>query len=357
MTPLDFQSRALPGCYQHDEIIDVRSPSEFALDHIPGAVNLPVLYDNQRVSVGTIYKQVSPFEARKCGAAIITAMISRHLESHFNHKPKTYRPFLYCWRGGQRSQSMATILGAIGWRVTVLQGGYKTYRIEVMEGLKSRIPQFQFRIIGGMTGSGKSLILRKLEEMGHQILDLETIASHRGSSLGAEPECPQPAQRLFESKIFAALNDLDPSRPVWMEAESHRIGDLLLPTGLWDALKTSQMVEIHAHVQARASFLIDQYQHYLINTPKLFKDIQSARRFVVTPEFRKFKALADQGRFQPATEILLESHYDPAYKNSTGKWFQSPTAAVDIKHLTTPNITKAAQQCINVFKSQERIGN
>lgn len=191
--------------HRFSDVIDVRSPAEFADDRIPGAINLPVLDDAERVRVGTIYKQVSPFEARKVGAALVSRNIARHIDDHFVRQGKDYRPLVYCWRGGQRSGSLATVLSQIGFRVTVLQGGYKTYRGEVMDRLRDLPKRFDFRILAGATGSAKTRVLRALDAAGGQVLDLEDLACHRGSLLGPEPDAPQPAQRLFESLLHHRL--------------------------------------------------------------------------------------------------------------------------------------------------------
>lgn len=194
-----------PDRPRFDAVIDVRSPSEFADDHIPGAINLPVLSDDERARVGTIYKQVSPFEARKVGAALVSRNVARHLDEHFADKPKDYRPLVYCWRGGQRSGSLTIILCQIGFRATVLAGGYKTYRGEVMDGLREIAGRVRFRVLAGRTGSGKTRVLRELAALGGNVLDLEELAVHRGSLLGSEPGCPQPPQRLFESRLHERL--------------------------------------------------------------------------------------------------------------------------------------------------------
>lgn len=194
-----------PDRPRFDAVIDVRSPAEFADDHIPGAINLPVLDDAERARVGTIYKQVGPFEARKVGAALVSRNVARHLDEHFADKPKGYRPLVYCWRGGQRSGSLAIILTQIGFRATLLAGGYKTYRHEVMDGLRELTPKLRLWVLAGRTGSGKTRVLRALAAAGEQVLDLEGLACHRGSLLGAEPGCPQPPQRLFESRLFERL--------------------------------------------------------------------------------------------------------------------------------------------------------
>ena len=194
-----------PDRPRFDVVIDVRSPAEFADDHIPGAINLPVLSDDERARVGTIYKQVNPFAARKVGAALVSRNIARHLDEHFADKPKEYRPLVYCWRGGQRSGSLAIILCQIGFRTTVLNGGYKTYRREVMDGLREVAGQLTCRVLAGRTGSGKTRVLWELAALGGQVLDLEALAVHRGSLLGSEPGSPQPPQRLFESMLYERL--------------------------------------------------------------------------------------------------------------------------------------------------------
>lgn len=203
--PLTLARYFAPDRPRFDAVIDVRSPAEFADDHIPGAVNLPVLSDDERARVGTVYKQVSPFEARKLGAALVSRNVARHLDEFFADKPKEYRPLVYCWRGGQRSGSFAIVLSQIGFRATVLAGGYKTYRGEVMDGLRELAPKLRLRVLAGQTGSGKTAVLRALAARGEQVLDLEGLACHRGSLLGSEPGCPQPPQRLFESRLHERL--------------------------------------------------------------------------------------------------------------------------------------------------------
>ena len=222
----------------YSEIIDVRSPSEFAIDHVPTAINLPVLQDDERVKVGTLYKQVSPFTARKVGAALVAQNLAHHLNHHFADKPKLYHPLIYCWRGGQRSNSMAAVLTQIGWQVTVLRGGYKTYRAYVRDQLAQLPLQFSYRVLCGLTGTGKTLILQRLTQHQVQVLDLEGLAHHRGSLLGEMLSAPQPSQKQFESLLLSAFQSLDPTQPVWLEAESFKIGQVYLPQSLWTQMQT-----------------------------------------------------------------------------------------------------------------------
>src|SRR5688572_19867023 len=205
---------------QFDTIIDTRSPAEYAEDHIPGAISAPVLDDAERAQVGTLYKQASPFDAKKAGVSLVAKNVSRHIEELFKAKDKTWRPLVYCWRGGKRSGAMAHILREIGWNAATLEGGYKAYRRWVVEELEKIPEKLDFRVIHGPTGSGKSRLLAALKRTGVQALDLEDLAAHRGSVLGNLPGRPQPSQKMFESLLLEELLALDPARPVFVEGES-----------------------------------------------------------------------------------------------------------------------------------------
>src|SRR5436190_6776324 len=207
-----------------DTIIDARSESEYAEDRLPGAVNWPTLNDDERRIVGTEYKQVSPFVARKRGAALAARNIALHIEREVMDKPKDWKPLVYCWRGGKRSGSLAIVLDQIGFKVRLLEGGYREYRRAVTAELLELPARFQYRVVCGKTGSGKSRLLAALRERGTQVLDLEELANHRGSVLGLVPGSPQPGQKAFESRVWDALRRLDAARPVWIESESKKVG-------------------------------------------------------------------------------------------------------------------------------------
>ncbi len=209
-----------------DAIIDVRSPAEFAEDHVPDAVSCPVLDNEERARIGTLYKQASPFDAKKQGAAIVARNIAFHLDNSFREEPKTWRPLVYCWRGGKRSGAMAHVLREVGWEAKTLEGGYKAYRRYVVDSLAALPARCSFRVIHGVTGSGKSRLLRALADAGAQVLDLEDLAAHRGSVLGNLPERPQPTQKMFESLLLKTLLELDFSREIYVEGESRKIGQL-----------------------------------------------------------------------------------------------------------------------------------
>ena len=248
-----FKTANLSQLGEFDEIIDVRTPAEFAEDHIPGAINCPVLSDEERITVGTLYKQVSPFEARKAGAALVAKNIAHHLQTRFHDRPKSWRPLIYCWRGGQRSGAMSIILSQVGWAAHKLEGGYKTYRRDVLEKLEALPQSFTFRVICGPTGSGKSRLLNALAESGQQVLDLEMLAKHRGSVLGKLPEQAQPSQKWFDSALLQAMQSLDPARPVFVEAESNKIGQITLPPALITAMHASVCLLLGCVGAARAA--------------------------------------------------------------------------------------------------------
>ncbi len=241
-----------------DAIIDARSPAEFAEDHIPGAINLPALDDDERARIGTIYTQESPFAAKKIGAAWVARNVARHLETHFLDQEKGYRPLVYCWRGGNRSGAMVTILRAVGWQSFQLEGGYKAFRKQVMTDLETLHNAFRFIVVCGPTGSGKSLFLRTLDEVGAQVLDLEALAAHKGSLLGALPDTPQPNQKLFESRIWYALRGFDPARPVFVESESKKIGALHVPGRLIERMRASECLRLEADPAVRIALLKDE---------------------------------------------------------------------------------------------------
>lgn len=313
----------------YDEIIDVRSPAEYAEDHIPGAISAPVLNDEQRTEVGTLYTQVSPFVAKKRGAALIARNIAQHLETLFSDKPKQWKPLVYCWRGGQRSGAMAHIMAQVGWPVGRLDGGYKSYRRQVLADLETLPDALQFRVVCGPTGSGKSRLLRVLHEKGAQVLDLEALAQHRGSLLGNLPGEPQPSQKMFDSRLWDALHRFDPERPVFVEAESRKIGLLNTPEALLKKMRGSDCLLIEAPVGARVQLLMEDYKHFLSDPALLIQRLAPLLPLQGHQVLDHWKKLAEQGDWAELVENLLIQHYDPAYQRSTANNFtQLPAAKV-----------------------------
>lgn len=295
-----------------DDIIDVRSPAEFAEDHIPGAINLPVLSNDERAEVGTIYKQDSPFRARKIGAALVAANAARHLQGVLADKPGSWRPLVYCWRGGQRSGSFASILSQIGWRVDLVAGGYKAYRSLVVRALYHAPFPCRLVLLDGNTGSAKTALLQRLAQRGVQVLDLEGLARHRGSLFGAMPG-GQPSQKAFESALAAGMASLDPSRPVMVEAESSKVGNCRLPPELWKAMTAAPRLEVVAPVAARAHYLVHAYSDLTSNAQRLAAVIDRLRPAHSAAQIEAWHNMVRDSHFEALAASLMAEHYDPRY--------------------------------------------
>lgn len=318
----DYTRATVAQVTEFDAVIDVRSPAEFAEDHIPGAINCPVLDDEERIRVGTLYKQVSPFAARKLGAALVARNIARHLEERFSEQPKSWRPLIYCWRGGQRSASFTHVLREIGWPARRLDGGYKAWRQHVLAGIDARAASLSFQVIAGPTGSGKSRLLEALAEQGAQVLPLETLAAHKGSVLGDLPDAAQPSQKMFETQLFSALAAFDAARCVYVEAESRRIGALRLPEALNAAMRAAPCLTIAASLPARVDFLLRDYA-YLCAADTLREPLQRLKEWQGRERIERWQQLAAAGDFRTLVGELLTLHYDPQYMRSQQRNFKS----------------------------------
>lgn len=313
---------------EFDAILDARSPSEFADDHVPGAMSCPVLADAERARVGTLYKQVSPFEAKKVGAALVAKNIAAHIEAHFLDKPKSWRPLVYCWRGGQRSGAFTHILREIGWDAHRLEGGYKTWRRHVVDTLATLPQRFAYRVISGPTGSAKSRILEALGRQGAQILHLEELAAHKGSVLGNLPDAPQPSQRMFETNLLQALEQCDASQPIYVEAESRRIGALQVPDALIFAIRAAPCLRIEACRPARTDFLLRDYDYFLNRPQWLIDQLGFLQGLQSNETLERWTALIESGDFRTLVDELLEKHYDPLYQRSQDKNYRYADADV-----------------------------
>lgn len=340
-----------PWAETYSEIIDVRSENEFAEDHIPEAINLPVLNNTERAQVGTIYKQDSPFTARKIGAALVSKNIAAHLSAHFADKAKDYHPLVYCWRGGQRSQSMAVVLSQIGWKVAVIEGGYKTYRAYVREQLQQLPERLTFKVLCALTGSGKTQILRKLSQRGIQVLDLEALANHRGSLLGEEWQdkpTPQPSQKYFESLLLQQLQSFNPSEPVWIESESNKIGQVYLPQSLWQQMKQATGVEIQLPTAVRVQFLLQEYPHLVTHSDVLKAKLGLLKSRHGKEKINQWYQLIDAAQWDNFVKDVLQSHYDPSYTQSMQRDFK-PVHRLFVPDLADASVEKLLQALISDF--------
>jgi tRNA 2-selenouridine synthase len=327
-----------------DAIIDVRSPSEFAEDHVPGAISLPVLDDAERAIVGTIYVRESRFRARRVGAALVARNVARHLETALADRGGDFAPLVYCWRGGQRSGAMAEILAQVGWRTAVLGGGYKTYRAHVRARLYDAPLPLRLVLLDGHTGSAKTEILGRLAARGVQTLDLEGLAEHRGSVFGGLVGRPQPSQKLFESRLLAALDGLDASRPVVVEAEASRIGERMAPPSLWAAMTAAPRITVAAPAAARAAYLARCYADLLDDRPAFDAALTRLPIYPGRKALAGWAALADAGDLEALAASLIETHYDPAYTRAARKDARPRLATVTLAGLNAADQDAAADK-------------
>ena len=326
-----------------DTIIDVRSPSEYSEDSVPGSINLPVLNDEERARVGTIYKQESPFLARKIGAALVFRNAAHHIETALQGKDGSWKPLVYCWRGGQRSGSFSWMLREIGWRSETILGGYKSYRRLVVRTLYDEPLGYRLVQLGGYTGTGKTEILSKLEKLGVQVLDLEGLARHRGSILGSLGT-PQPSQKRFESALADALDRLDPERPVVVEAESSKIGALNLPPAIWHAMHNAPTINVSAPLEERARYLAKTYTDILSDTDRLksrLLPLVRHRGHAVVENWMRLIASSDQVAL---CRSLAADHYDPCYEKSARSNSANVVTTVYVDDLGAESLAQLAKQ-------------
>lgn len=314
-----------------DTIIDARSENEYAEDHLPGAVNWPTLNNDERHAIGTTYKQVNAFEAKKRGAALAARNISAHIEREVIDKPKDWKPLTYCWRGGKRSGSLSLILSEIGFRVTIIEGGYKAFRHALLEDIPRRVQGLNFRVICGTTGSGKTRLLQALSAAGAQVLDLEALANHRSSVLGAIPGQPQPTQKAFDTAVWDALRRLEPARPVYVESESKKVGNVAVPEALITAMRAAPCLNLLLSDEERVALLMEDYDHFVRD------DTAFCERLGALAELRGKKVVEDwqaavrAGQTAEVVRELLLSHYDPVYRQSMARNFRQFPGAPELQ--------------------------
>ncbi len=334
-----------------DEVIDARSPSEYAEDRLPGAVNAPVLDDAERALVGTIYKQHSAFEAKRVGAPLLARNVASHIESRFADRPRQWRPLVYCWRGGGRSGAFVHVLRQVGWDAVRLEGGYKAFRRQVVAELDAMPARFRLRVVCGATGSGKSRLLEALAAAGAQVLDLESLAAHRGSVLGDLPDLPQPSQKSFETAIWTKLSGFDPGLPVFVESESRKVGDLRVPGVLIERMREAACLRVEAEAEARVALLLEDYRHLIAQPDVLVAKLECLRGLHGAERIAGWKALVAAGDFRGLVADLLESHYDPAYRRSMYRNYRgAPGAApVAVKDISREGFLATARELLRTL--------
>ena len=315
-------SELIGRLHEFDTVIDARSEAEYALDHLPGAVNWPTLNDEERRSIGTLYVQINPFEARKRGAAIAARNIAAHIEREIIGKPKDWKPLAYCWRGGQRSGSLSLVLSQIGFRVTLIEGGYKAFRAALLQDIPGRVSHLQWRVICGTTGSGKTRLLQALAAEGAQVLDLEALANHRSSVLGAIPGLAQPSQKRFDTMIWQTLRQFDAARPVFIESESKKVGNVALPPSLVDAMRASPCLNLVLPDDERVALLMEDYDFFARDAELFCERLQVLTALLGKALVGEWQASVRAGNVQRVVRELLERHYDPVYQQSMRRNFE-----------------------------------
>lgn len=335
--------------HEYSAVIDTRSEAEFARDHLPGAINWPSLHDDERARVGTLYKQASPFAARKLGAALVARNIAAHLDAHADAMPRSWKPLLYCWRGGNRSNALATVLAQIGFRVHVVEGGYKAFRKAMLVDLPEQAGRLSYRVLCGPTGSGKTRLLHALARASAQVLDLEGLAQHRASVLGAIPGQAQPTQKHFDMRVWQTLRQFDASRPVFVEAESKKVGNLTVPEALVTAMRASICLRLDLALAQRVQLLLQDYPFFASHPHDFCERLDALAGLRGHATVARWKAWVADGNLAAVVQELLELHYDPGYARSTRRNFSQfgAAAAVPLHDGSPAEMDRVAQRLLH----------
>lgn len=323
--------QALGQLAEFSTVIDARSESEYAEDHLPGAVNWPSLHDEERKTVGTSYKQINQFEAKKLGAALVSKNISAHILRDVLDKPRQWQPLIYCWRGGKRSGSLALVLDQIGFKVTLVDGGYKAFRAALVADLPQAADQLTYRVVCGPTGSGKTRLLQALAAEGAQVLDLEALAHHRSSVLGLIPGVAQPSQKAYDSRIWAALRGFDPARPVYIESESKKVGNVAVPDGLINAMRASPCLQIDLPEEERVALLLEDYDFFVQDIDFFCERLGALTEARGKATVEDWQLRSRNGDVASVVLELLVKHYDPGYLQSMQRNFTKHDVALGLK--------------------------
>lgn len=343
-------SEAVDRLDSFDTIIDARTEDEYALDHVHGAINWPTLDNDQRITIGTMYKQVNAFEAKKRGAALSARNIAAHIEREVLDKPKGWKPLVYCWRGGNRSGALATILGAIGFQVTLIEGGYKAWRAALVDALPALATRLQYRVVCGPTGSGKTRLLQALKAQGAQVLDLEALANHRSSVLGHIPGVEQPSQKRFDSLIWHALRAYDPARPVYVESESKKVGNVRVPDPLIEAMRQSPCIDLRLQDAERVALLLEDYDFFVTDPAYFCQRLQALTELRGHAVVQNWTERVHQGHTPDVVLDLLQMHYDPMYAQSIARNFKQFAQALPcvLRDRSPDSLQEAARQLLHL---------
>jgi tRNA 2-selenouridine synthase len=303
-------------------IIDARSPHEFDDDHIPGAVNLPVVDDSEFAEVGITHK-TDKHKAYLVGVEYSLRNIADRMKPLIAQYGPRDRMLVYCFRGGKRSRLWGDVLRTIGFQVDVLNGGWKNYRRWVRAGLESLPRAFTYHVLSGPTGCGKTRLLHELERQGEQVLELEGLACHRGSLIGDLPGLKQPPQKLFESKVLEVLRHFDARRPVWLEAESKKIGNVQLPDALFESMHRSRVYRIETPMSERVAMWMEDYPHLAADPVGMVRKLEPLKPLVGNEVLEQWRSMAEERCVSELFERVMVEHYDPCYARSTRRNYGS----------------------------------
>lgn len=315
-------------------IADVRTPAEFAHGHIPGAFNLPLFTNEERVQVGTTYKQVGREAAILLGFDLTGAKWSGFVRRALEIAPDK-KIAVHCWRGGMRSGAMAWALDLYGFEVYVLKGGYKSYRRWVLQQFEAT---YQLCIVGGMTGSGKTDTLHQIGASGEQVIDLEDLAQHRGSSYGTMNKLIQPTQEQFENNFADKLRQLKKERRIWVEDESISIGKRFVPKSFWNQMQASVLIDIHVPLSQRLQRLVAEYG--LLDKQFLAECTERIKKRLGPEQTKHALAALWENRMEEFFRLVVV-YYDKTYRNGLNK--RSPNLIYSIKMETTDPSYQAKQ--------------
>lgn len=352
MTSLDIEVAEFAT---YSLVIDARSQHEYLEDHLPGAVNLPVVNDLEYAEVGTKHKQ-DTHAAYLVGVEYSLLNIAKQLRPLIANYTPADRMLVYCFRGGKRSKLWADTLRTIGFNVDVLPGGWQAYRRWVRAGLETLPPVLDYRVLSGSTGSGKTRLLHALQRAGHQVLDLEGLASHRGSLIGAVPGQPQPSQKYFDTLLFDVLRKFDPAMPVWTEAESKKVGRLQLPIALHAAMHRVAPLHVSAPMEERVRLWREDYPNLVADPVGMVELLAPLKPVIGGEELAYWRTLANDGEVDVLFRRVMERHYDPCYQTSTKRNYKQLRNAMqlELRSLSYEALEVSAAELVDLYNAGER---
>ena len=336
----------------YDLIIDARSQREYEEDHIPGAVNMPVVNNEEYAEVGTLHR-TDKVGAYRIGVRYSLLNIAKHIAEDLPMYSVQSRVLVYCFRGGKRSKLWTDALETIGYKVDKLKGGWKGYRRWVNDQLAHIPTLYRYNVLSGSTGCGKTRLLYALRDAGAQVLDLEDIASHRGSVLGAIPGTSQPSQKYFDSLLLRQLTTYDPTRPIWVEAESKKIGNVQLPNALLETMRQGRTLQVDADMAQRVLLWRQDYRHFEDDPQDMLKRLLFLRPLVGGEEFAAWEELAKLQQMPELFERLMRNHYDPAYRRSILRNYPEIDASpsISLHDLSPAGLRSVAESMRNTFEA------